>query len=97
MTKQKADNTQNIFEELGFDSDEAENLKVRSDMMIAIKRVIRERGLKQVAAAELFGTTQPRISMLLKGRIDEFTMDTLWNMLHHAGIRAEIHIPVETA
>ena len=87
----------NVFEELGFAPDEAENLKVRTTLMAAIKRVIRERGLKQTAAAELFGTTQPRISQLMNGHIDEFTIDTLINMLGRAGIHAEIHIPLETA
>jgi predicted XRE-type DNA-binding protein len=81
----------NIFQDLGFSPDEADNLKIRSTLMAAIKQVIRERNLKQTAAAELFGTTQPRISELMNGRIGEFTIDSLVNMLGHAGIHPEIN------
>ncbi len=96
MSKLEPSANRNVFEDLGFGPEEAENLKIRSTLMVAIKRIIRERGLKQTAAAELFGTTQPRISELLNGHIDEFTIDTLVNMLGHAGIHPEIRVPLET-
>lgn len=87
----------NIFEDLGFAPGEADNLKIRSTLMVAIRRIIRGRNLKQADAAELFGTTQPRISELVNGRIHEFTIDALVNMLSHAGIHPEVRIPLETA
>lgn len=86
----------NVFEDLGFTAEEAENLKLRSRLMAAIKQIIRARGLKQIEAAELFGTTQPRISDVVSGKIDEFTIDSLVNMLAHAGVPVELRIPVET-
>lgn len=86
----------NVFTDLGFPAEEAENLKIRSRLMAAIKRIIRERGLKQVEAAALFGTTQPRVSDVVTGKIDEFTIDSLVNMLAHAGVPVELDVPTET-
>ncbi|HEY0016485.1 MAG TPA: XRE family transcriptional regulator [Longimicrobium sp.] len=80
----------NIFLDLGFEPEEAENLRVRSDLMIQIIRMIRDRGLKQKQAAALFGVSQPRISELKRGNIDEFSIDSLVNMLGHAGIRIDV-------
>lgn len=82
----------NVFADLGFPPEEAENLKVRSSLMIEIIRTIRERGLKQKKAAELFGVSQPRISDLTRGKIDEFSIDSLINMLAHAGMTVDVSI-----
>ena len=82
----------NVFSDLGFPPDEAENLKLRSSLMIAIEKLIEERGLKQAQAARLFGVSQPRISDLRRGRIDAFTIDSLVNMLAHAGIHLEFTV-----
>lgn len=82
----------NIFLDLGFEPQEAENLKIRSDLMIEIRRIVEERRLLQTEAAELFGTTQPRISDLVRGKIDQFTIDSLVNMLFHAGVQVELHL-----
>ena len=75
----------NVFVDLGFDSEEAQNLKVRADLVIEIAKLIEARGLTQVEAAELFGVTQPRISDLVRGKIERFSVDTLIEMLGHAG------------
>ena len=75
----------NVFADLGFDAEEAQNLKIRSDLMIEIAKLIEARGLTQVEAAELLGVSQPRISDLVRGKIDRFSADTLIEMLGHAG------------
>jgi predicted XRE-type DNA-binding protein len=77
----------NVFKDLGFLPDEAQNLKVRSDLMIELSKVIDSRELTQAEAAELFGVTQPRISDLKRGKIDRFSIDSLVAMLGHAGVR----------
>lgn len=82
----------NVFRDLGFSMEEAENLKIRAELMIAIQQLVEERGLKQKEAAELFGTSQPRVSDVMRGKIDEFTIDSLVNMLWHAGVRVEVRI-----
>jgi predicted XRE-type DNA-binding protein len=80
----------NIFEDLGFDAEEAVNLKVRADLMLDLRRYIQERGWTQAEAARFFGETQPRISNLLKGEISRFSIDKLINMLARAGIRVRV-------
>lgn len=82
----------NVFLDLGFPPQEAEYLRVRSRLMIEIIRIIRSRGLKQKVAAELFGVSQPRISDLTRGKIDAFTIDSLVNMLAHAGVSVDVSV-----
>jgi predicted XRE-type DNA-binding protein len=69
---------------------DAENMKVRSDLMIFLTELIRSRRLTQKAAAKLFGVTQPRISDLMRGKINLFAIDGLINMLATAGMRIEV-------
>jgi predicted XRE-type DNA-binding protein len=70
----------------------AENMKLRSFLMLSLKQHIEREGLNQSEAAKLFGVTQPRISDLLRGKIDLFAIDTLVNMLASAGLHVEIRI-----
>jgi predicted XRE-type DNA-binding protein len=83
----------NVFRDLGFEPAEAENLKLRSDLMIALSKLIGSRGLTQVQAASLLGVSQPRISDLVRGKIDRFSLDTLVAMLGHAGVRVRLVLP----
>ena len=80
----------NVFRDLGFSAEEAEYLKVRAELMANLQKVIRARGLKQAVAAELLGVTQPRVSDLMRGRIDLFSIDTLIDMLARLGVRAKL-------
>ena len=82
----------NVFRDLGFPPAEAENLKVRSDLVSALQELMADRGLTQVQAAKLFGVAQPRISDLCRDKIDRFTVDTLINMLAHAGMRERLKV-----
>jgi predicted XRE-type DNA-binding protein len=82
----------NVFEDLGFAPEEAENLMIRARLMDAIEELIAARGLTQQRAAELLGTTQPRVSDLVRGKINEFTIDSLVRMLSHAGLRVELRV-----
>lgn len=77
----------NVFQDLGFDSEEAEHLRVRAALMVELSRIIDARGLTQSAAAKLLGVSQPRISDLKRGKIDLFSIDSLIEMLGHAGVR----------
>lgn len=80
----------NVFKDLGFPPEEAEHLKVRSDLMIALCKIIKAKGLKQTEATRLLGVTQPRISDLFNGKIDLFSIDTLIDMLSRTGFRIKI-------
>lgn len=76
----------NVFTDLGFPKEEAAHLLIRADLMIQLKKLIEERGLTQKHAAEVLGVTQPRISDLVRGRIDLFSIDTLVEMLTRLGV-----------
>jgi predicted XRE-type DNA-binding protein len=80
----------NVFRDLGFDEVEAEHLRIRSTLMIAVRKLIEDRGLTQAEAARFFGVTQPRISNLVRGRIDLFSIDTLVGMLARAGVHVDV-------
>ena len=90
MTTRIRRSSGNVFRDLGFSREEAENLKIRSDLMIRLSKLIGNRGLTQAKAARLFGVSQPRVSDLVRGKIDRFSIDTLVAMLGHAGARVQI-------
>lgn len=80
----------NVFRDLGFGSEEAEHLAIRSDLLIQIEKVLRTRSLKQAEAAKILRVSQPRVSDLLRGRIDLFSTDTLIDMLARLGVRVRL-------
>ena len=80
----------NVFADLGFSPDEAENLLLRAQLMSRIGQAAR--GLPQREAATLFGVSQPRLNDLLRGKIDKFSIDSLVNMLGRAGLRVELKV-----
>jgi predicted XRE-type DNA-binding protein len=90
MTTRIQRSSGNVFRDLGFSAEEATNLKIRSDLMIRLSRVIEDRGLTQTQAARLFGVSQPRVSDLVRGKIDRFSIDTLIAMLGHAGLPVQV-------
>ena len=87
--------TTDVFRDLGFSSEESENLAMRSELMIRLSRVIEDKGLTQAQAATVFGVSQPRVSDLVTGKIDRFSVDTLIAMLGHAGLRVQLRIWAE--
>ena len=76
----------NVFQDLGFSKAEAAHLQVRADLMIKIERTLRDRGLTQAKAAKLLKVSQPRVSDLVRGQVELFSIDTLVDMLAHLGI-----------
>jgi len=84
--------TGNVFRDLGFRPEEAEHLRIRSDLLIHLQKAIASQGLKQAEAAKRLGVTQPRVSDLVRGRIDLFSVDSLIDMLARLGIRVRIVI-----
>ena len=82
----------NAFEAVGFPPAEAEHLRIRADLMIELTRIIEARKLTQAAAAKLLRVTQPRISDLMRGKIDRFSIDTLVEMLTSAGADVTVRV-----
>ena len=84
--------TGNIFRDVGFRPGEAEHLLVRADLMIQVQRLLASRRLKQREAARLLRVTQPRVSDLLRGRIDLFSTDALIDMLARLGAHVRLSV-----
>lgn len=82
----------NVFADLGFAHDEAQNLLLRSQAMMAVTNWYEASGLTQAQAAKALGVTQPRLNQVLKGKISEFSLDALVNMVTSAGMRVGLTI-----
>jgi predicted XRE-type DNA-binding protein len=81
-----------VWDAIEDDPAEAENMKVRSALMIALMQHIRENGWTQTEAAKRLGVTQPRVSDLLRGKINLFGIDTLINMVAAVGLRVDVRV-----
>jgi predicted XRE-type DNA-binding protein len=88
MTQSK----QNIFEDLGFSAEESENLRIRSDLMISLRKLIRSNQWSLEEAALKLKTPIDCVEGLMEGDIDQFQVEPLLTMLTHAGMRVRIEI-----
>jgi len=70
----------------------AENMKLRSTLMTVLKRHIVQAKMSQAEAAKLFGVTQPRVSDLMRGKINVFGLDALDNMAAAAALHIEMRV-----
>jgi len=82
--------TGNVFRDLGFAPDESAHLLVRADLLIRLQQVIATRRLTQAAVATRLRVTQPRVSDLLRGRIDLFSTDSLIDMLARLDVQVRL-------
>ncbi|WP_344808205.1 XRE family transcriptional regulator [Allohahella marinimesophila] len=71
-------------------AEEAENMKLRSTLLTALKNHLQRSGITQTEAAKLFGVTQPRVSDLMRGKISLFSIDALVTMVSAAGLHIEM-------
>ncbi len=78
----------NVFADLGLPQAEEELAKV--DLAFEISRIIEERGLTQVEAAEIMGVDQPKVSALVRYRLNGFSMERLYRFLNALGRDVEI-------
>ena len=76
----------NVFRDLGCSTEESEHLLIRADLLIQLQKAIAARDLTQAKAATILRVTQPRVSDLLRGRLDLFSTDTLIDMLARLGV-----------
>ncbi|MCC6210662.1 MAG: XRE family transcriptional regulator [Burkholderiales bacterium] len=80
----------NVFRDIGFNDDEAENLRLRSELMMRIEVFYENSGMTQAQAAKAVGLTTPRFNALLKGKITLFSLDALVNIATRAGLRVSL-------
>lgn len=90
----------NVFADLGLPNPEERLLKAQ--LLVQIKRFIEQKGWTQTQTAEAIGLDQPKVSKLLRGRLNEFSVERLLTILNRLGhnvevrISAEEHVPAET-
>lgn len=89
MTKEQFTSVWDAIEDT---AEEAENMRLRAELMTVLRERITQNSLSQAQAAKLFGVTQPRISDLMRGKINLFGLDALINMVTAAGLHVEMRI-----
>ncbi len=80
----------NVFKDIGLD--QSDELIVRSNLLMEVSSLIEKSGLSQAEVAKKLGITQPKVSMLVKGRLSAFSTDTLLRYLSRLGCKVEIRI-----
>jgi predicted XRE-type DNA-binding protein len=81
-----------VWEAIEDTPEAAENMTLRSVLMMALKNHLTQSGMSQAEAARLLGVTQPRVSDLMRGKINLFGLDALVNMATAAGLHIEMRI-----
>ncbi len=81
-----------VWDALEDDPVRVQNLKLRSALMMEISERVRSQGLTQKQAAEVLKITQPRVSALLNGKIEEFRLDSLVDIAHRLGLRVSLEV-----
>ena len=82
------DSTGNVFADLGIETNEDEVLKFA--IAAAITNIVKKRELKQADAAQIIGIDQPKMSLLLRGRLTGFSVDRMLKFLTLLGRDVDI-------
>ncbi len=90
--KKTASVRRNVFLQLGFPPEEAAVLKMRADLMAELREFIRDNKLTQVAAAQRLGIGQSRVSDLVRGKWEKFSLEMLITLAARAGHRVEVRV-----
>ena len=91
--KNMTESSGNIFIDLGYSPEEAAILQMRSDLMARLRKFIKRKKLTQAKAAEIFGVTQSRVSDLIRGKWERFSLEMLITLATRAGM----HVTLKTA
>jgi predicted XRE-type DNA-binding protein len=83
---------ENVWDALEDTPEEAANMTMRSNLLIAIEQKVRSWKLTQAEAAGRLGLTQPRLNDLLRGKIDKFSLDALISLAIKAGLSVRLDI-----
>jgi predicted XRE-type DNA-binding protein len=67
-------------------------MKLRAEVMIRIEQRVKAKGWTQVEAARRWGVTQPRVSRLLKGKWEDFSLDMLLTLATRAGLKPRLRL-----
>ena len=90
MKKTSTKSSGNVFTDLGFAPDEAAILKMRADLMVDLRRFIEAKKLTQAQAAQMFGVSQSRVSDLVRGKWEKFSLEMLITLATRAGMHISL-------
>jgi predicted XRE-type DNA-binding protein len=90
MTKTVVKSSGNVFIDLGYSPDEAAILQMRADLMADLRKFIKTKRLTQAKAAELFGVSQSRVSNLIRGKYERFSLEMLITLATRAGMHVTL-------
>jgi predicted XRE-type DNA-binding protein len=82
----------NIFKDLGFSEEESVKLKIKAQLMCSISEWIKNKHLKQEEASALLHVTRPRVSDVMRGKTNKFTIDALVDMLEKTGQHVTVQV-----
>lgn len=82
----------NVFLDLGFDQADAEVMKLRAEVMIRMDQHMKAKGWTQTETAKRLGITQPRVSRLIKGKSEDFSLDMLLKLAARAGLHPSVRL-----
>ena len=82
--------SRNVFLEQGFPPEEAANLEMRSEIMSDLRKFIKNKKMTQAKAADLFGVSQSRVSDLIRGKWEKFSLEMLITLATKAGMRISL-------
>jgi predicted XRE-type DNA-binding protein len=87
----------NVWFALEKNEADAINLTLRSELMMAIEDAVESWGITQHEAAKKLGITRPRLSDLLRGKINKFSLDMLTTLAHNAGLTVKMSVKKKVA
>lgn len=90
MTESIINSSGNIFVDLGYSPDEAAILQMRADLMADLRKWIKSKRLTQTRAAEILGISQARVSDLIRGKWDRFSLEMLITLATRTGMRIRL-------
>ena len=90
MSEAVVNSSGNVFIDLGYSPDEAAILQMRADLMADLRKFIKAKRLTQAKAAEILGVSQSRISDLIRGKWERFSLEMLITLATKAGMRVTL-------
>ena len=90
MNEAVVNSSGNVFIDLGYSPDEAAILQMRADLMADLRKFIKAKKLTQAKAAEIFGVSQSRVSDLIRGKWERFSLEMLITLATKAGMRVTL-------
>jgi predicted XRE-type DNA-binding protein len=90
MNEEILNSSGNVFIDLGFSPDEAAVLQMRADLMAGLRKFIKAKKLTPTKAAEILGVSQSRVSDLIRGKWEKFSLEMLITLATRAGMRVSL-------